>query len=179
VGRKDNPIKRTSKYLSKILRHAPEQIGLELDKAGWGSLSELVRLSPPWVTLESVNRAVAENDKQRFTIDGGLIRANQGHSIDVDLGLKIETPPEFLYHGTYAKAVDAIWRDGLLKMNRHAVHMASETTTAATVGRRSGTPVVFKILAAQMHTNGFDFYVSANGVWLTDQVPPRYLERLP
>jgi putative RNA 2'-phosphotransferase len=177
--RKGDPIKRTSKYLSKILRHAPGSIGLELDKAGWGSLGDLIRLSPPWVTPERVEAAVEQNDKQRFTIEDGRIRANQGHSIEVDLGLKIETPPEFLYHGTFAKAVNSIWRDGLLKMNRHAVHMASETTTAATVGRRSGTPVGFKILAAQMHTNGFDFYVSANGVWLTDQVPPRYLERLP
>ncbi len=177
--RKGDPIKRTSKYLSKILRHQPGSIGLKLDKAGWGSLADLIRLSPPWVTLERVKAAVEQNDKQRFTIDEGRIRANQGHSIEVDLGLKIEIPPEFLYHGTYAKVVDAIWAEGLKKMNRHAVHMASETTTAATAGRRSGAPVVLKILAGQMHRQGFVFEVSANGVWLTDHVPSKYLERLP
>lgn len=176
--KKGDPIKRTSKYLSKLLRHAPESIGLTLDAQGWCSLADLLRLSPPWVTQESVEKAVADNDKQRFTIEDGRIRANQGHSVEVDLGLTALFPPEFLYHGTYPKVLDAIYAQGLLKMNRHHVHMASETTTAATVGRRSGAPVVFKVLAGQMHGDGFNFYCSMNGVWLTDHVPPKYLERI-
>jgi len=165
--------------LSLILRHDPGKIGLTLDRGGWADLDELLRLAPPWVTREAVERAVAENDKQRFTVKDGRIRANQGHSIDVILDLVALEPPEFLYHGTYHKVVDAIWAEGLKRMARHHVHMAAETGTAVTVGRRSGTPVVFKILARAMHQEGHVFYCSDNGVWLTDHVPPKYLKRLP
>lgn len=165
--------------MSLILRHDPGKIGLTLDRGGWADLDELLRLAPPWVTREAVERAVAENDKQRFTVKDGRIRANQGHSIDVILDLVALEPPEFLYHGTYHKVVDAIWAEGLKRMARHHVHMAAETGTAVTVGRRSGTPVVFKILARAMHQEGHVFYCSDNGVWLTDHVPPKYLKRLP
>lgn len=177
--KKGDPVVRTSKWLSLILRHDPGKIGLTLDRGGWASLDELLRKAPPWVTRDAVVQAVTENDKQRFTIKDGRIRANQGHSIEVELDLVAVEPPEFLYHGTYHKVVDLIWAEGLRKMARHHVHMAAETGTAVTVGRRSGTPVVFKILAAKMHAEGFIFYRSDNGVWLTEHVPPTYLERLP
>jgi len=170
-------VRQTSRYLSKILRHQPESIGLELDAQGWGSLSDLIRLSPPWVTRERVEKAVSDNDKQRFTIKDGRIRANQGHSIKVDLGMLPVEPPEFLYHGTYRKVVAAILAGGLKKMNRHHVHMAAETGTAVIVGKRQGAPVVFKVLAGQMHRDGYEFFQSTNGVWLTDHVPPKYLEQ--
>jgi len=111
-------------------------------------------------------------------VKDGLIRASQGHSVPVDLGLKPVPPPEVLYHGTYHKVVGSIRQKGLLKMNRHAVHLASETTTAETVGRRSGTPVLFKVLAQAMHKDGYAFFVSDNGVWLTNHVPPQYLEQI-
>lgn len=175
---KPDPIRRTSKYLSRVLRHEPGHLPIKKD-GGWANLDTLLRLAPAWVTRENVIAAVKHNDKQRFTLDGNRIRANQGHTIDVDLGFEEAVPPEFLYHGTYPRVVDAIWDEGLKRMKRHHVHMADNTDDAATVGRRSGTPVVFRIAALHMHREGFVFYRSSNGVWLTDHVPPAYLERLP
>lgn len=168
--------KRVSKYLSLILRHQPDKVGLTLDKAGWVDLDALVEATPPWVTREGVLDAVANNDKQRFSIVDGRIRANQGHSIDVDLGLSPVEPPEFLYHGTHWKAVATIQVEGLQKMNRHHVHMSTDSGTAIAVGRRAGAPVLFKVLAGQMHRDGHTFYCSTNGVWLVEHVPAEYLE---
>jgi len=175
--------KHASKYLSLVLRHAPEKAGLTLDEGGWADLDTLLANGPKGLTREVVERVVAESDKQRFSLvpapDGGArIRANQGHSVPVDLGLTPVEPPEHLYHGTYRAAVAAIEETGLSKMRRHHVHLAAETGTAVTVGMRTGTPVLFRVRAGAMHRDGFPFFRSTNGVWLTDHVPPRYLERV-
>lgn len=167
--------KRVSKYLSLVLRHEPERIGLSLDAGGWVELAELVANGPAWLTAEAVLKAVAENDKQRFSVVDGRIRANQGHSVAVDLDLKPEVPPNLLYHGTFPGALAAIEVEGLQKMARHHVHLAAETGTATIVGKRSGTPVVLTVRAGEMHRDGHVFFRSVNGVWLTDHVPPRYL----
>lgn len=170
--------KRLSKYLSIILRHAPEKGRITLDAEGWADLDLLVRNAPSGVTRAAIEKVVAENDKQRFTIEGDRIRANQGHTVEVNLNLVPVEPPEFLYHGTYPGAVQAIWAHGLLKMQRHHVHLAADTGTAVTVGRRSGTPILFEVHAGQMHRDGYPFYRSSNGVWLTDHVSPQYLREV-
>lgn len=174
---------KISKYLSKHLRHTPEQIGITLAPGGWVSVDELLaacqKHSFPLNRLE-LNQVVAKNDKQRFSFDltHTLIRANQGHSVDVDLHLEPSIPPDVLYHGTGHGAVEAILREGLCKMSRHHVHLSRDLTTAKKVGIRHGRPVVFQINAAAMHQEGYAFYCSANGVWLVDHVPPKYLQPL-
>jgi putative RNA 2'-phosphotransferase len=167
-------LKKVSKFLSRHLRHESKLV--TPDHGGWVLLDDLLRVSPGWVTREAVEEAVLTNDKQRFVLLWGRIRASQGHSIEVDLGLEPIEPPAVLYHGTFPQAVEAIRREGILRMSRHHVHMASETSTAVTVGRRSGTPVVFKIDAERMAKDGYAFYQSVNGVWLTAHVPADYLE---
>ena len=131
-------------------------------------------------TAEELNQVVAENDKQRFSFDeaGSKIRANQGHSANVDLQLKEVEPPEQLYHGTVAKFVDAILAEGLRKMNRHDVHLSQDVQTATKVGQRRGKPVILVIESAKMAADGYQFRLSANGVWLTDHVPPQYIRLL-
>lgn len=171
--------KHLSKYLSLILRHDPKRGGITLDAEGWADLDQLLQGAPKGTTREAIEQVVAENDKQRFTIKGNKIRANQGHSVDVNLNLEEVPPPDFLYHGTYYEALDPILREGLSKMRRHHVHMAAEMGTAVTVGRRSGTPVVFRVHAGRMYRENFKFYRSVNGVWLTDHVPPAYLQQMP
>lgn len=165
-----------SKYLSLILRHDPAAGGVSLDAEGWTDLDNLVAQSRGKFTRAEVEEVVAGNDKQRFTIKDGRIRANQGHTIEVNLNLEARDPPEFLYHGTYPEVVPLIQAEGLKKMARHHVHMAEDCETAVTVGRRSGTPVLFKVKARQMHQDGHTFFRSANGVWLVEHVPPQYLE---
>lgn len=166
-------LKKVSKFLSRHLRHESNLV--TPDHRGWVLLDDLLQVSPDWVTREAVEEAVLNNDKQRFILLWGRIRANQGHSIEVDLEMEPVEPPDFLYHGTYPRAVGPIRREGIRKMGRHHVHMASETSTAVTVGRRSGTPVVLHIDARRMAENGHVFYRSENGVWLTDHVPPEYI----
>lgn len=174
---------KISKYLSKHLRHQPERLGLELAAGGWvrvdDLLAALARNSFP-VTRDQLEEVVAGNDKQRFSFDatGTLIRANQGHSTSVDLQLEPATPPALLYHGTGAQNVEVIRRDGLKKMARHHVHLSIDLPTATKVGARHGKPAVFEVDAAAMHRAGHPFYVSANGVWLVDSVPPEYLRLL-
>lgn len=170
--------RRLSKYLSLILRHDPNRGGITLDAEGWADLNLLARNAPSGVTRAAIEKVVAENDKQRFTIEGDRIRANQGHTVEVILNLVPVEPPEFLYHGTYHGAVQAIWAQGLSKMKRHHVHLAAETGTAVTVGRRSGTPVLFEVHAGQMYRDGHLFYRSSNGVWLTNHVSPQYLREV-
>jgi putative RNA 2'-phosphotransferase len=171
---------KISKYLSKHLRHQPERLGLELAAGGWvrvdDLLAALARNNFP-ITRERLEAVVAHNDKQRFSFDptGTLIRANQGHSTEVDLQLEPATPPALLYHGTGAQNVEAIRRDGLKKMARHHVHLSVDLPTATRVGARHGKPVVFAVDAAAMHRAGHTFFVSANGVWLVESVPPEYL----
>ncbi|MEV7980095.1 RNA 2'-phosphotransferase [Streptomyces sp. NPDC086519] len=169
---------KVSKYLSKHLRHQPERIGLRVDEAGWVEIDTLLAAAAAHgfpVTREELDHVVAANDKQRFAIEGTRIRASQGHSIDVDLGLPPATPPPYLYHGTVARNLDAIRSAGLSPMNRHDVHLSADWETATRVGARRGRPIVLSVDAGAMHRDGYVFHVSANGVWLTQAVPPRYL----
>jgi len=162
------------------MRHAPERIGLRLDPAGWADIEELLRLAQPRhpLTRDLIERAVAENDKQRFAIsaDGERIRASQGHSIEVDVGLSPTPPPRLLYHGTATRFLDAIRREGLDKRSRNHVHLSADADTAARVGARHGKPVVLRVRAAAMAEAGHVFFLSENGVWLTDAVPPAFLD---
>jgi putative RNA 2'-phosphotransferase len=174
---------RISKYLSKHLRHEPERLGLVLTPGGWVPVADLLAAFAgdhfP-ITREELLEVVTKNDKRRFAFDatGTLIRANQGHSTSVDLRLAPADPPALLYHGTGAKNVEAIGREGLKKMARHHVHLSIDVPTAQKVGARHGKPVVLEVNAAAMRRAGHTFYVSANGVWLTDAVPPEYLQAL-
>ncbi|MFD7815030.1 RNA 2'-phosphotransferase [Streptomyces sp. NPDC059785] len=169
---------KVSKYLAKHLRHRPERIGLTLDEGGWVEIDTLIAAATAHgfrFSRAELDRVVATNDKQRFAIDGTRIRASQGHSVDVDLGLPPSTPPAHLYHGTVQRSLDEIRAEGLRAMNRHDVHLSADRETATRVGARRGRPVVLGVDAAAMHRDGHVFHVSANGVWLTAAVPPRYL----
>ncbi|MBU7586145.1 MAG: RNA 2'-phosphotransferase [Nostoc sp. TH1S01] len=174
---------KISKFLSKYLRHQPESLGIKLAPGGWVTVDELLaacaRQQFP-ITLQELAAVVATNDKQRFSFDstGTFIRANQGHSVEVDLQLLPAVPPQVLYHGTGHKAVESILQNGLSKMSRHHVHLSQDITTAKTVGARHGKPVVFAVDAAVMYQVGYIFYCSENGVWLVDAVPPEYLRQL-
>ncbi|MER7196495.1 RNA 2'-phosphotransferase [Streptomyces sp. CB01635] len=169
---------KVSKYLSKHLRHQPERIGLTLDEGGWVEIGTLLAAAAAHgfrITRDELDHVVAANDKRRFAIEGSRIRASQGHTVDVDLGLLPATPPAYLYHGTVASALDAIRAEGLRPMSRHDVHLSPDRETATRVGARRGRPVVLSVDAGAMHRDGHTFRVSANGVWLTEAVPPRYL----
>ncbi|MGV9892169.1 RNA 2'-phosphotransferase [Streptomyces sp. NPDC003395] len=174
----DRRVVKVSKYLSKHLRHQPERIGLELDEGGWVEIDALLTAAAGHgfpITRDELEHVVAVNDKKRFAIEDGRIRASQGHSVEVDLGLPAATPPPYLYHGTVARNLDAIRAEGLRPMNRHDVHLSADRETATRVGARRGRPVVLAVDAGAMHRDGHVFHVSANGVWLTRAVPPRYL----
>lgn len=172
--------KRISKFLSLVLRHQPETIGIELDSAGWTEVDKLLvqasknRRAFTRLDLEQV---VRNNAKQRFSfsLDGLFIRANQGHSVPVDLGLVPIEPPEHLFHGTVDRFFPEIKAKGLLKMKRHAVHLSKDLPTAIQVGNRRGEAHILTIGAAKMHEAGHLFYCSANGVWLTEIVPPQFI----
>jgi putative RNA 2'-phosphotransferase len=171
---------RASKLLSLVLRHDPAHIGIELDDHGWVAVPDLLAaLDAHGATLTRGRLAsiVAASDKQRFALDdvGDRIRANQGHSVDVDLGLAASTPPVRLYHGTPTRNVDSILAHGLERRARHAVHLSPDAETARRVGARRGACTVFLVDAAAMHADGHAFSVSDNGVWLVGSVPPRYL----
>jgi putative RNA 2'-phosphotransferase len=175
---------RVSKFLSRHLRHAPEDLGLTLQPGGWVGIEELLAScarAGVAVTRPELETVVRESDKQRFAFDesGTLIRANQGHSVEVDLQLEEAEPPAVLFHGTGMGTVEPIERDGLRKMNRHHVHLSADVPTARKVGARHGRPVVFAVDAAALRAAGATFYRSANGVWLVDEVPPRFLRRHP
>ncbi len=156
---------------------------MKLAPGGWVSVDELLaackKHSFP-INRAELNEVVASNDKKRFSFDstGILIRANQGHSVEVDLQLEPTVPPDVLYHGTGHRAVEAILREGLCKMSRHHVHLSSDMATAQKVGARHGRPVVFTVDAAAMHEDGYTFYCSENGVWLVERVPPEYLQQI-
>lgn len=174
---------RISKFLSLILRHKPETIDLKLDENGWADVKELLEKAAQngnAFTREELETVVETNDKKRFAFDdsGEKIRANQGHSIEVEIGFEEKTPPKMLYHGTAEKNVEAILQNGLRKMRRHHVHLSTEIETARAVGVRYGNPVIFKVETEKMLAENFRFCVSANGVWLVENVPPKFLEIL-
>ena len=174
---------KISKYLSKHLRHQPERIGLTLASGGWVSVDQLLTTCTnngfP-ITINELKEVVAQNDKKRFSFDetGTLIRANQGHSVEVDLQLKPVIPPEVLYHGTGHKSVNSILDQGLCKMSRNHVHLSRDIETARKVGARHGIPVIFAVDTTAMSEAGYLFYCSENGVWLVDCVPPEYLQKV-
>lgn len=171
----DKNEKTQSKFLSLILRHKPSTIGISLDGNGWAIVSELAEKMP--IDLGLLHKIVWEDSKGRYSFneDRTKIRANQGHSIDVDLGLVVETPPELLYHGTAVKSLPSIREKGLLSGSRQHVHLSPDVETAIAVGRRHGVPAVLTILAGDMNRSRYKFYQSANGVWLTESVPPTYI----
>ena len=173
-------LKDTSKFLSLILRHKPQRVGLELDEHGWADVDELIRRVSRKRPLDraTLEQIVATDEKQRysFSTDGKLIRANQGHSIPVDVELAELQPPEILYHGTAQKFGASIITQGLLKMSRLYVHLSGDIETAVKVGRRHGKPIVFRVASGRMFADGYKFYRSVNGVWLTEHVPAIYLE---
>ena len=175
-----NPnLKRISKKLSLLLRHRPELFQLKLDKHGWCRVDELIRAAQKnkfLLDLPTLQQVVAENDKNRFSFsaDGKKIRANQGHSIPIELGYLPTEPPEFLYHGTATRFLKSIRQQGLQKRNRHHVHLSAERATATQVGARHGVPVILTVRSRQMYRAGFEFFLSANGVWLTEAVPTKY-----
>ena len=166
---------KTSKFISLILRHRPEEIGLTLDEHGWARVDQLLRGVK--ISLEELEEIVAKDEKQRYSFneDKTLIRANQGHSIPVDLELDPVEPPERLYHGTVGQFLPSIRREGLTKQSRQYVHLSGDPVTAAKVGSRRGKPIVLQVNAGAMQREGFRFYQAANGVWLTETVPPEYL----
>jgi putative RNA 2'-phosphotransferase len=175
---------RLSKFLSKHLRHAPQAIGLTLQAGGWVKVADLLAACAAHghpLTRHELEDLVEDNDKQRFAFDetGQRIRAQQGHSIEVDLQLTPAEPPAVLYHGTVPAALPAIRAAGLQKMSRHHVHLSPDEATARRVGQRRGQPTLLAVDAAALHQAGGVFYRSGNGVWLTDSVPPQYLRELP
>ncbi len=169
----DKELTQISKFLSFVLRHKPDAIGLTLDAEGWADIDEIIAKADIPITAKQVAAAVATNDKKRFALskDGRAIRANQGHSIKVDLGLQATEPLAQLYHGTAERFLDSILTEGLKPQNRQFVHLSRDTATATTVGARHGKPVVLIVPAFAMHERGHRFYLAANGVWLTDSVP--------
>ncbi len=179
---KQNSLTRISKFLSLILRHSPETVGIQIDyQGGWTDVDILIqkinqdgRFHLDRALLEEIVRT---DEKQRysFTPDQTRIRANQGHSIPVDMGLQPCQPPEFLWHGTAERFLNSISDKGLLPMTRQYVHLSKDTETALKVGKRHGKPYILKIRSGEMHRQGYAFYLSENGVWLTDQVPPEFL----
>lgn len=171
---------RTSKFLSLVLRHDPARIGITLDDAGWTDVAQLLAACAAHgvsLTRDQLAAVVAESDKQRFALspDGTRIRANQGHSVEVDLQLAPAEPPEVLYHGTVEAALAGIRADGLVRGKRHHVHLSADAATATKVGARRGTPVILTVRAADMVAAGHVFYCSDNGVWLTEHVPPHFI----
>ncbi len=170
----------TGKYLSYVLRHRPDSLGLELQPGGWVEIDALlaaVERSGRPLDRAGLERIVATDSKGRFSLDadGARVRANQGHSVDVDLGLESVTPPNVLYHGTVRRFLPSIREQGLIRGQRHDVHLSADRATAATVGSRRGKPVLLLVDAAAMLAEGHTFLLSANGVWLTEHVPSRHL----
>ncbi len=174
---------KLSKFLSFISRHKPETIGINLDSNGWASVTQLIeKLNQvgKQIDLDKLKEVVETDNKQRFSFSVNLdkIRANQGHSIKIDLDYIPQEPPKFLYHGTAERFVNSILETGIVKKNRHHVHLSSDVETALKVGQRHGKPFIFKILALEMFNAGYVFYLSDNLVWLTDEVPIKYLSVL-
>ncbi|MCF6274120.1 MAG: RNA 2'-phosphotransferase [Rhodobacteraceae bacterium] len=167
-----------SKFLSFVLRHKPDSIGLVLDSEGWAEVSDIIEKADMPITQAQIEAAVATSDKQRFALtdDKRRIRANQGHSIEVDLGLESVKPPARLFHGTATRFVVPILAAGLLKQARQHVHLSVDLETASKVGARHGKLAIFEVRALEMHEEGHRFYLSKNGVWLVEHVPVGFLD---
>lgn len=179
----DKRLVTVSKYLAKYLRHAPGELGLALQEGGWVAVDDLLEASRDHgfrITYDDLVECVETNDKRRFSFDetGDLIRANQGHSVEVDLGLEVKEPPEVLYHGTVERFLPSILEEGLIRGRRHHVHLSTDVETARKVGARRGKAVILRVESGRMHRDGRTFYVSSNGVWLTDSVAPGFLSRV-
>lgn len=174
-------LKDLSKYMSLILRHKPEVIGISLDEHGWANVDELISgiAKSNEFNREMLEKIVRTDEKQRYSFneDKTLIRANQGHSIDVDVELEEKEPPEILWHGTGEKYVSSIDDQGLIAKSRLYVHLSKDEKTAITVGKRHGSPVLYKVLSREMYVDGYSFFLSVNGVWLTKEVPVAYLRK--
>src|SRR6202162_1624597 len=175
MQRKEKAVERrlvtVSKFLAKHLRHAPDELGLTLRPGGWVSVDDLLAASERAgfaVTYDELIDCVETNDKKRFSFDatGDLIRANQGHSVEVDLQLEEKSPPDVLYHGTVERFLASIMAEGLQKGKRHHVHLSKDTETARKVGARRGKPIILQVDTRKMHDQGIKFFLSANGVWL-------------
>ena len=167
--------------MSLILRHKPEVIGITLDEHGWASVNDLIcgiEKNNPGFTMDLLEQIVRTDSKQRYSFndDKSLIRANQGHSVNVDVELKEKEPPEYLYHGMGEKYVKSINQDGLIPKSRLYVHLSKDIKTAENVGKRHGKEVIYRINSGQMYRDGYKFYLSENGVWLTKEAPVKYLE---
>jgi len=172
---------RTSKFLSLVLRHEPERIEVQLDPAGWVEVESLLsacRRHGVAIGRAELDEVVATNEKKRFAFseDGVRIRANQGHSVEVELGYTPQAPPARLFHGTATRFLESIRAEGLQKRERHHVHLSADAETATKVGQRHGQPVVLSVRAAAMQARGHEFFLSENGVWLTDHVPAEFIE---
>ena len=174
-------LKDTSKFMSLILRHKPEVIGISPDEHGWANVDELIAgiAKTQDFNMDILEEIVREDEKQRYSFneDKTLIRANQGHSIPVDVELEVLEPPAELWHGTGEKYVASIDEQGLIPKSRLYVHLSKDKDTAVKVGKRHGTPMLYIVKAGEMYRDGYQFYLSKNGVWLTKQVPVKYLEK--
>ena len=173
-------LESTSKYLSLILRHKPETIGIKLDEHGWADVDELIAGIGKThdFSMDILEEIVRTDTKQRYSFndDKTLIRANQGHSIAVDVELEKVEPPEYLYHGTGEKYRNSIDQFGLISKSRLYVHLSGDIETAINVGKRHGKPIVYRVSSGEMQKGGYEFFRSVNGVWLTKAVPVKYLE---
>lgn len=172
---------KISKFISFVLRHKPQAIGVTLGVDGWVEIENFLSQSALHgnvITLDDLKIVVAQDDKQRYSIsqDGLYVRANQGHSAKADIKFPRKTPPEILFHGTSSKNAISIKSNGLSKMKRHHVHLSTNPDTALNVGSRHGEPIIFQIKAKQMHIDGYHFYFSENKIWLTDNIPSKYIK---
>lgn len=176
-------LQKISKFISLILRHRPEVIGIALDEHGWANVDELISgiaEKHSWFSKEILEEIVRTDNKQRYSFneDKTLIRANQGHSINVDVELEEKKPPECLYHGTGEKYISSIMEQGLVSKSRLYVHLSPDIKTAKNVGHRHGKEVVLQVDTGRMFRDGYKFYLSANGIWLTKEVPVNYLQAI-
>lgn len=173
---------KTSKFLSLILRHKPEVIGTELDKNGWADVKSLIagvnKSGKYFLDMKILEEIVQNDEKGRYSFnnDKTKIRANQGHSIKVDVELKKCTPPEYLWHGTAEKYIESINKNGITPKNRLYVHLSADAETAEKVGSRHGKPIIYRIFSGEMNRQGYNFYISKNGIWLADFIPPNFME---
>ncbi len=184
MGKAYKSMKKTSKFISLILRHRPEVIGISLDRHGWAKVDDLIRginrTGNHSIDRDLLEEIVRQDEKQRYSFneDHTRIRANQGHSVPVDVELEKKTPPDILWHGTGEKYVPSIDRQGLIPKNRLYVHLSSDVETAKKVGSRHGRPVIYQIDCRTMSEEGHNFYFSANQIWLTENVPVKYLKKI-